>query len=319
MARSVSICVPTYNRPELVREAVESALNQTYADIEVVVSDDSPDDRTEHALTDLIGARQIRYVRNKAALRQARNVNQLFDLANGEFLVLLHDDDLLLPDAVSALVDCFVVDPAITAAFGKQYLIGRNGKADEAGSVSLNATYWRTPEFAGRQLGLRSVLVAQFPNDGYMVRAMTARQVRYRDVPSVGDACDFDFGLRLAATDTTFYFLDRYTAKYRITGESVGSGNNYANLTFDLLAALDLPADLAPARLQRLRAYAAPAVNKWLTLGEHHSALRVYRSRGYGWTRRLSLQGVVQAALLLCPPSLSRRIILAIRSLRRRR
>jgi glycosyltransferase involved in cell wall biosynthesis len=301
----ISICIPTCNRPALVQESVNSALAQTHRPIEIIVSDDSSNDHSEQILFDLITSGAIRYVRNSPPRKQANNINQLFELARGEFLMLLHDDDLLIPEAVAQLFDCFHKVPGLTAAFGKQYLIHEDGTIDESSSEALNIAYQRTPQFAGIQASpLLSGLNAQFPNDGFMVRADMARQVRYRDISEVGDACDFDFGLRLATIATSFYFLDCYTAKYRMTQSSVSTGNNYTNLTFDLIQQASLPPELEPVRLQQMHKYAVPAVNRWLALGANREAFRVYTSTAYGWRRRLTLTGMVQASLMACPPPL---------------
>jgi glycosyltransferase involved in cell wall biosynthesis len=313
----ISICIPTCNRPALVQESVNSALAQTHRPIEIIVSDDSSNDHSEQILFDLITSGAIRYVRNSPPRKQANNINQLFELARGEFLMLLHDDDLLIPEAVALLLDCFNQVPGLTAAFGKQYLIHEDGAVDESGSKALNIAYQRTPQFAGIQVSpLSSGLNAQFPNDGFMVRSDMGRKVRYRDIPEVGDACDFDFGLRLAAIATSFYFLDRYTAKYRITQSSILTGNNYTNLTFDLIEQVSLPLELEPIRLQQMHKYAGSAVSCWLALGASREALRIYASTAYGWRRRLTLKGLAQAFLIACPPSLERWLVTQLRRLR---
>ncbi|WOB42684.1 glycosyltransferase family 2 protein [Thermoleptolyngbya oregonensis NK1-22] len=317
MPSSVSVCIPTYRRPDLVCEAVRSALEQEYPNLEVWVSDDSPDDLTEQALADWIANRKVRYVHNKPALRQARNVNQLFHLATGDLLILLHDDDLLVPGAIAKLAACFEADPSISAAFGKQYWMDHQGRVDLSASLALNAKYRRVAARAGRQsCPMESALVAQFPNDGFMVKTAIARQVGYRDRAEVGSACDLDFGLRLAAVSEAFYFLDEYTASYRATDESITATQNYTHLTFDLLRRVSLPRELEPVRLVQLQKYATPAVNCWLSLGDRLSALQVYCSAGYGWRNRLSLKGLAQGALLLCPPALSRRLVAPLRGLR---
>lgn len=317
MPASVSICIPTYRRPDLVREAVRSVLEQAYSNLEVWVSDDSPDDLTEKALADWVASQQIRYIRNRPALRQAKNVNQLFHLATGDLLILLHDDDLLLPGAIAKLSACFEADPSISAAFGKQYWMDHRGNVDLSESVALNVKYQRVAARAGRQsCPLESALVAQFPNDGFMVKTAIARQVGYRDQSEVGSACDLDFGLRLAAVSEAFYFLDEYTASYRATDASITATQNYTHLTFDLLRRVSLPLTLEPVRQLQLQKYATPAVNGWLLLGDRVSALQVYQSAGYGWRNRLSPKGLVQGALLLCPPALSQRLVSSLRRLR---
>ena len=92
----ISICIPTYKRTELLRIALNSCVAQTFQDFEIVISDDSPDTRTQEMVRNFSAPQSVRYVRNEPGLGQARNVNQLFQLARGEFLALLHDDDTLI-------------------------------------------------------------------------------------------------------------------------------------------------------------------------------------------------------------------------------
>jgi len=53
MNHKVSIIIPTYKRPDLIKRAIRSILNQTYQDFEIVIIDDSPDDETEKVVKNL--------------------------------------------------------------------------------------------------------------------------------------------------------------------------------------------------------------------------------------------------------------------------
>jgi glycosyltransferase involved in cell wall biosynthesis len=298
----VSICIPTYNRPELVMEAVASAQAQTYRPIEILVSDDSSDDATEQVLNKLICSGVVRYWHHRPAKRQAGNVNHLFEQASGDRLLLLHDDDVLLPDAVSRLAACWEEEPDITAAFGKQYLIRMDGVLLQRESEELNEAYQRTSAFVGRQSSaIRSALTAQFPNDGYLILATAARAVRYRDTPDVGDACDLDFGLRLAGAFDAFYYLDEYIMKYRLTDISVSHSKNYADCIYYVIESASVPAEIEEARRHCLRKYAVSAVHKSIQTGNRQTARRIFLSRNYPAMRRFSPEGLFQMLLLSVP------------------
>src|ERR1700692_3686861 len=114
----VSICVPTYKRPDLLKVAVDSCLAQTFQDFEMVINDDSPETRTEEMVRNLLPEHRIRYMHDVPGLGQARNVNQLFRLAAGEFLVLLHDDNFLMPSALEDLLKPLQQNPMVVASFG---------------------------------------------------------------------------------------------------------------------------------------------------------------------------------------------------------
>ena len=104
----VSIVIPTYKRPALLKLAIESALNQKNCpDFELVVVDDNPErDCDTEQLMKCISTAKISYYKNEKNLGQINNWNRCFELAKGEWVVMLHDDDLLL---AFFLHDCFAV------------------------------------------------------------------------------------------------------------------------------------------------------------------------------------------------------------------
>ncbi len=94
--------MPTRNRPELLERALGSALEATAAvagQVEVTVSDGSDDDASgqvaRRLLADWPGG--YRYVHNRPALSLPGNINRAMQLATGEWILQLHDDDYLLP------------------------------------------------------------------------------------------------------------------------------------------------------------------------------------------------------------------------------
>lgn len=312
----ISICIPTYKRPDLLVCAIESCFEQTYQNIEIIISDDSPDDCSEKAIIRWIESNRVRYYRNSPALKQANNVNHLFDLAQGKYLVLLHDDDLLLPDAVVRMFECLCNNPSIIGCFGKQKLIDMNGHLLDRQTKELNEGYHRTDSLAGIQKSAqRSALLGQFPNDGYMIPSDVARNTRYRDSSEVGDACDYDFALRLSTYGGLFYFLNDFTAAYRETDVSILKGNNYSDLTYGLIESFDCPDSLGAEKKSRLSRYASPAINKYLQIGAVKRARKIYFSSNYSWRQRLSLKGMVQLVLMTLPERTSTSFILMGKSL----
>ncbi|HEX7114270.1 MAG TPA: glycosyltransferase, partial [Steroidobacter sp.] len=95
MSSTISVLLPTFNRAQLVQEAIESILKQrTTARFEIIVINDGSSDDTEEALQRYRGV--IRYVRQEnAGLNAARNHG--LELATGEYIALLDDDDVWLP------------------------------------------------------------------------------------------------------------------------------------------------------------------------------------------------------------------------------
>lgn len=90
----VSVCVPTYERPEMLLELVHSFKAQDYKDRELCITDDSRGDETEQLIAS-IPSGNIRYFRNSSTLGFAQNLKRALWSASGEVLVLMGDDDVL--------------------------------------------------------------------------------------------------------------------------------------------------------------------------------------------------------------------------------
>jgi glycosyltransferase involved in cell wall biosynthesis len=93
----VSVIIPTLNRPELLTRALRSVLNQTYANIEVVVVIDGPDARSVNVLK-AVRDHRVRTVYNPRSLTAAGARNRGVDHAKGDWIAFLDDDDEWLPD-----------------------------------------------------------------------------------------------------------------------------------------------------------------------------------------------------------------------------
>lgn len=88
----ISVVIPTYNRAQTIRMAVDSVLNQTYRDIELIIVDDASTDGTQDVVTQIADDR-IRYLRleQRSGACNARNIGALS--ARGEFISFQDSDD----------------------------------------------------------------------------------------------------------------------------------------------------------------------------------------------------------------------------------
>ena len=99
-----SVVIPTYNRSDLVPYAVESVLRQSFTDLEVLVSDNCSTDDTAAAIA-RIGDPRVRYVRTPAHGPIAYNWEFARSRAKGSFVIMLSDDDALVPDALRCFAE----------------------------------------------------------------------------------------------------------------------------------------------------------------------------------------------------------------------
>jgi glycosyltransferase involved in cell wall biosynthesis len=101
---ALTIVIPTLNRASLVARAVESALAQTAAEIEILVSDNGSTDETPAVLSRYRDPR-LRHVRHERTMPAAAHGNFLIDQARGEYFLGLSDDDYIEPDFARRVLD----------------------------------------------------------------------------------------------------------------------------------------------------------------------------------------------------------------------
>jgi len=177
-------------------------------------------------------------------------VNKLFAMARGSKLVLLHDDDTLLPGAISALYDAFSLSDSVVAAYGIQHVILENGEVSPADTEAFNGYANRTPGFTGLQKDIvKCALWLQFPNNGYLIATPLVKSIGYRCEDEIGDACDADFAIRLALANPSshFAFVNRYTSQYRVLLSSARTAHNNCWKLYDESLKLE---DLTPSQMQ---------------------------------------------------------------------
>ena len=103
----VSIMIPTYNRPVLFEMTLISALSQDYPKTEILVCDNSTNDDTERRVQKYLTDSRLTYRRNRDAKTKAENFAPFEQMAQGEYLQWLMDDDILAPDKLSKMVEVF--------------------------------------------------------------------------------------------------------------------------------------------------------------------------------------------------------------------
>ena len=100
----VSIVLPTYKRAHVLPSAIQSVLNQTCTNLELIIVDDNSPDATREVVASFDDPR-IRYVRNQPNLKLPRALNRGFSLARGEYLTWTSDDNLYDENAIQRMVE----------------------------------------------------------------------------------------------------------------------------------------------------------------------------------------------------------------------
>lgn len=289
-APRVSVLIPAYNE-RFFALALASARAQTFADLEIVVGDDSPGTAIEAAVRAAADPR-VRYVRNAQRLGFEGNFTACLAHARGELIKFLNDDDLLRPQCVGALAAAFDFDPRVTLATSRRRVMDADG-ADVPGHLASAPLAHVSCLIPGTELG-NFVLV----NSLNLIGEPTTAMFRKRDLVaepggiftwegrSYHCLADLALWLRLLARGHAFYQA-AILSEYR-----VHSGQQQASNAMDVAciaerAALAEVAQrhgflAAPALLQaalaRVRAIAQQGLQSNLAAGDRAQVDAIVRS-----------------------------------------
>lgn len=123
----ISVCIPVFNGANFIRESVDSILNQTERNFELLVVDNCSNDQTLGIVAEYKDP-CIRVFINERNLGADANFNRCIELAKGEFIVLMPHDDVLLPTALEVFSKALVSDSEVGLAYSSYYVIDEKGK-----------------------------------------------------------------------------------------------------------------------------------------------------------------------------------------------
>jgi glycosyltransferase involved in cell wall biosynthesis len=203
-----SIIVPAYNYAGFVAEAIHSALQQSYSNIEVIVVDDGSTDDTAVVVRALAEKdARILYVHQKnQGLSAARNTG--IQKAQGEFIVFLDADDYLHPQKIQAHIEHFLQKPDTDISYGRSWYF-LSGKPEERfASFELDNTDWM-PCVSGNAKTVMPALVVNniMPVCSAMLRRSVVTRVGDFDT-TLKSLEDWDYWFRAAAGQCMFGFSE---------------------------------------------------------------------------------------------------------------
>lgn len=105
----VSVIIPTYKRADMLTKAIDSVINQTYKNIEIIVIDDNDSSskyraQTKEKLSSYIQSKVIRYIENEKNLGGSITRNRAVEHSKGEYIAFLDDDDTFFPTKIEKQV-----------------------------------------------------------------------------------------------------------------------------------------------------------------------------------------------------------------------
>ena len=154
----ITIFIPTYKRPQLLKKAIQSALSQTYSDLQVIVCDNASSDETANIVFELMKEDvRLKYIGHPKNIGMLNNYRYCLSIVETEFFSFLSDDDLLLPSFCKTVIDGFARFPEI-AFFAASTIILHK----EQGVLRVPLDLWPREGIFQREEGLLE-MIGKYP------------------------------------------------------------------------------------------------------------------------------------------------------------
>lgn len=223
----VSIIVVTYNSEDFVIETLESIKEQSYHNIELVISDDESKDRTVEICNDWLNKNSHRFVHFKIIAGKKNigipaNCNRGIISSEGEWVKLIAGDDILLPNAIEKYIKFVSQYPEAEIIHAKVIRMVHKGDIIEyinAEKSPKTLHHGMTPEIQFDFLKFSSMVKAP----SVLIKKKLLKNLNYFD-ESIKLCEDWPFWLKATSNGKKFYFLNEETVFYRIHDKSVYSG-----------------------------------------------------------------------------------------------
>jgi glycosyltransferase involved in cell wall biosynthesis len=222
----VSVIVLTYNRAHMVTETIDSVLNQTFKDFELIVVDNESTDNTEEVIKSFTDER-IRYFKHQNNGLIGVNRNYGVNKARGEYITFCDDDDLWMPEKLERQVKLLDLNKELGLVYSDSYIM------DENGNLGRDTLLSSLRPLRGNVFD--KLFQSNFiPMPTVMIRREVLSKVGGFD-PKYIIALDYDLWLRIAE-HYPIDFTEEPLAKYRIHGGSVSRNQELAiNEDFQLI------------------------------------------------------------------------------------
>ncbi|MEH2396474.1 glycosyltransferase family 2 protein [Nostoc sp.] len=218
----ITVCIPTFNRVHLLPYAIDSVLNQSEQDFELIVCDDGSSDRTPELMSQYTDHR-IKYIRHLQNIGKSNNMRSGFDAASGEYFIKFDDDDRLTPDFLASTAAILTQDSNIDFVGTDHWIIDINNIRDEA-KTQENSQRWGRKNLPAGVVDnlLKVVFIHQsFQIGATLFRRKTLQELGYMQ-PNLQNCEDNDLFVRLAVAGKNGYYLPELLMEYRSHAEQQG-------------------------------------------------------------------------------------------------
>ncbi len=209
-ATLISICIPTYNGEKYLEQCLDSAIAQTYKNIEIIIVDDHSKDETWNIVNQYRKKdERIRIYRNENNLGLVGNWNRCLELAKGEWIKFLFQDDYLSPECINIMVEAISIEDRIISSARRLVLDESLDEKTRSYSVNQTLTFERLGIVATSPVFISAKQIASFVAKNICINFIGEPTVIMfrKDVikefglfnPDIVQICDLEYFLRVSS------------------------------------------------------------------------------------------------------------------------
>jgi len=235
----ISIIVPTYNRADLIPKAIQSVLDQTYQNWELIIVDNFSDDDTKGVIESFADHRiSMLQLPRTGSVAASRNFGVLH--SKGEWIAFLDSDDWWFPEKLSMVSKAIQNEPDLI--YHELQIV--SGQDDKKSKMKTKSRKLKSPIFFdllqnGNDIALSSVTLR---------KSTFAKVGGMNESPTFFAVEDYDTWLRIAKVTERFAHIPRVLGAYRLHDGNIGKINNFSYLSSALKGHLK---DLNNGQLRR--------------------------------------------------------------------
>jgi len=208
----VTIAIPTYNRSNFIAESITSAINQTFTDIEILIVDNNSSDNTKNVVKSF-NDKRISYIKNDINIGMISNWNKCIEKSKAKYLMILGDDDILLPNFIEESLKIFSKHKNLGFTFSHINKVDENGKT---------LTKWGYKFFpSGLILGINYLKTTirnsccMTNSSSVLINKKVFNKVGYFESPYASNTFDLNMWIKIANKFNVF-FINKILSNYRI-------------------------------------------------------------------------------------------------------
>ena len=206
--------MPAYNAGKFLKVAIDSILNQTFKNFELIIINDGSSDNTEEIILSYNDPRIV-YIKNEHNLKLIKTLNKGIDMANGEFISRMDSDDQALPNLFARELKEFEEHPDAGIVNTLTYHMSEDGTR-----IRPNRQYFKvSPEVCS----VVCIYANMISHPGVMVKGNIMRQYRYNDDETYLHFEDSELWCRMFADGIKCYTLSERLLNYRMTSTSINA------------------------------------------------------------------------------------------------